>query len=137
MFANNLKSALTSFQRQSLFTVINVVGLAVCFACVLLLTKYLLHETSYDEFHVNSERLYRAWVHENHGDGRTVTNISTPIILAPTLEENYPEVERVMRIDKVNTQVRGGDSSFDETIHLADPGFFTSFSFEWLEGDQD
>src|SRR5690606_14009459 len=132
---NELKSALRNLRRQRLFALVNLCGLAVCFACVLLLGQYLRHETAYDDFHAFSSRLYRAWIHEDHGEGRTFTDISTPIILAPTLEQNFPEIERTVRIAHVTLPVRLEENSFEEEIHLVDMGFLDAFSFEWLAGD--
>src|SRR5690606_24183039 len=129
------KTASRNLMRQRLFTLVNLTGLAVCFACVLLLSQYLRHETSYDEFHAASDRLYRAWIHEDHGEGKTFTDISTPIILAPTLRQNFPEIERLVRVDRVTLSARAGEDTVEEDIHLVDADFLSSFSFEWLAGD--
>jgi putative ABC transport system permease protein len=85
MIINYIKIALRNLFKNPVYSFINVFGLAVGIACCLLIMLYVQNEWSYDTFHSNSDRLYRAWVHEDYGDSEIYFNAVTPAILAPTL----------------------------------------------------
>ena len=59
MLKNYLKVALRTLRRQKGYAAINVLGLALGLACCVLILRYVLHETSYDRFHPNAERIHR------------------------------------------------------------------------------
>ena len=59
MFKNYFIIAIRNFTRYKLFTLINVLGLAIGFACSILILLFILHELSYDQFHENAHRIYR------------------------------------------------------------------------------
>ena len=58
MLISYLKTALRLLLRQRLYTAINIVGLAVGFACSLLILTYVQHELSYEAFNDRADRLY-------------------------------------------------------------------------------
>ena len=45
-------------RNNKLFTFLNIFGLATGFTCCMLITLYIVHETSYDSYHENAGRLY-------------------------------------------------------------------------------
>ena len=58
MLRNYLAAALRGLWRGKLFTVLNVVGLAVGFGAGLLALLYVRHETSYDRFIPDHDRIH-------------------------------------------------------------------------------
>ena len=50
MFRNYLAAALRNFARNRLYAAINVVGLSIGFAAVLLIGLFVWHETTFDRF---------------------------------------------------------------------------------------
>jgi putative ABC transport system permease protein len=48
MLLNYLKIFLRQFSRNSIFTAINLLGLATGLACFVLIRLYVINETSYD-----------------------------------------------------------------------------------------
>jgi putative ABC transport system permease protein len=119
---------------------INVSGLAVGMAGVILIAAYLQEELSYDRFHKNIDRIYRVTASTG---GEEIPNwIGTPALLGPTFQQKFPEIEDFVRIDpfgfKNKTLISFGEKSFYETgFVLADPVLFGVFDFKLLQGDHE
>ncbi|RMB57123.1 ABC transporter permease [Dokdonia sinensis] len=59
MFKNSLRIALRGLKGNPLFTVLNITSLVVGLLVIYIAIGYLKFENSYDEFHQNSDHLYR------------------------------------------------------------------------------
>ena len=59
MFKNLIKVAFRNIWKKKLFSLINIVGLSVGIACFFLITINVRHESSYDKFQKNGDRIYR------------------------------------------------------------------------------
>ncbi|MEX0845282.1 MAG: ABC transporter permease, partial [Balneolaceae bacterium] len=132
MIKNYLKIAFRNLFKNKVYSSINIFGLAVGIACCMLIGLYVYNEWSYDEFHSKSDRLYRAWVHEDYGNDEIYFNSVTPYPLASTLAENIPEVEQTTRFFNFSNLVKIPNEieSTSETISMVDPAFFEMFDFE-------
>lgn len=53
-----IQLALRSLTRFRLYSVINIIGLALSLACVITLSRYIYQETTVDHFHKHLDRLY-------------------------------------------------------------------------------
>lgn len=139
MIKNYIKIALRNLFKHKVYSFINIFGLAVGIACCLLIGLYVQNEWSYDEFHTQSDRLYRAWSHEDYGNDEIYFNSNTPIILASTLENNIPEVEATTRFSNITSLVKrpNQDESTSETVSVVDPAFFEMFDFPLIQGNPD
>jgi putative ABC transport system permease protein len=140
MLRSYLLIALRNFRRQPGFAAINVVGLGVGMAACLLIGLFVWQEQTYDRFHEHADRLHRAWIVEEFGedaDRRTFINISTPVILGPTLEEHFPSIEAVVRVSgfESGNPVGPAGRRFDEPLHFVEARFFDAFTFPLLQGD--
>ncbi|MEX2347683.1 MAG: ABC transporter permease [Balneolaceae bacterium] len=137
MLKNYLKIAFRNLFKNKVYSFINIFGLAVGIACCMLIGLYVYNEWSYDEFHSKSDRLYRAWVHEDYGNDEIYFNSVTPYPLASTLGENIPEVEQTSRFYNFTNLVKLPDQSesTSETISMVDPDFFEMFDFEVINGN--
>jgi putative ABC transport system permease protein len=137
MLKNYFKIAFRNLTKHKVYSVINIFGLAVGIACCVLIGLYVQNEWSYDEFHSKSDRLYRAWVHEDYGNNEIYFNSVSPIVLKPTLEENIPEVESVSRFYNFNNLVKRPDDSEaqSETLSMVDPSFYSMFDFSLIKGN--
>ena len=63
MLKNYLKVALRTLQRNKLFSIINITGLAIGLTCVVLLVLWIQDEVSYDQFHKDIDRIYLTAAH--------------------------------------------------------------------------
>lgn len=134
MLRNYLTIALRHLRKEKTYTFVNVFGLALGVACVLLIFLFVRHEWSFDAFHAKSDRVYRAWGKEDWGEGRDFFYTITPVILAPTLEETIPGVEHTVRVRAFNAVVGPDGHRFSENVRMVDTTFFDVFDFELVEG---
>jgi putative ABC transport system permease protein len=134
MVRNYFKVAIRNLWRQKGFAFINVFGLSVGLACCILIFLYVKEEITFDTFHNKSERIYRAWVLEDYGDGKVFFNTVTPGVLAPTLSSHYNEISKVTRFSNRGGLIRKDGQMFNELIWQAGPEFFDIFDFPVLSG---
>ncbi|MEM9325019.1 MAG: ABC transporter permease [Bacteroidota bacterium] len=127
--------------RSKVYALINLLGLTIGLASVLIIGIYVQFETSYDEFLEDSERIHRIALHRIY-PGRTKDFGTSVAPLAPVLNAHYPEVEVATRLFRIFFQNErtitfpDNDQSFIETKYLfADSLFFDVFSYTFLHGD--
>ena len=65
MLHNYLKISLRNLKRQKAYTLINVLGLALGFACAILIFSFVKYHLGFDAFHSKKDRIYRI-VTEDH-----------------------------------------------------------------------
>ncbi|MGM0945258.1 MAG: ABC transporter permease [Bacteroidota bacterium] len=135
MWRNYLKIAWRNITRSRGYAFINIVGLAVGMAASILILIWVQFETSVDRFHEHSDRIYAIWRNSTM-QGEINTWDYTPAPYAPTMKEQFPEVEEVARISEWDKQLLTHDeNNFYEQVTFTDPGFFRIFSFKAVEGD--
>ncbi|MDB5229875.1 MAG: hypothetical protein JWN76_680 [Chitinophagaceae bacterium] len=135
MLRNYLKVAMRYLVRHKGYTIINILGLAVGITCCILIMLFVKSEWSYDKFHSKSDRLYRAWVKEKY-QKEDFIDITTPVVMAPTLQSNFPEIESTCRVAAFNSIFKSGVTSFNENLRMVDSTFFRVFDFELIKGDR-
>lgn len=139
MLLSHLKLALRSLFRYKMHSLISVLGLAVGFACFIIVFVFIAHEMSYDAFHENVERLYR--IRSDTIEKQTGTRSSYASVyhsMAPLLKDDFPEIEDIVRVHRYLEiiSVRYQDKHFLEgQVYFTDPIFFEFFSFPLKEGD--
>ena len=138
MFKNYFKIAYRNLLRNKTYALINLFGLGISIAAVVLIMLYVRFEFSFDNFHKNEDRLYRISVKTyQEGNLRYDSPIFVPPI-GPAMKRDFPEVETYTRfstdrtsyfyIDKKPIRVSG--------IIYADSTFFDIFNFEMVSGDR-
>jgi putative ABC transport system permease protein len=133
MLSYYFKIAFRSLWKHKGFSALNITGLSIGTAIVILLSLYVWDEWTFDRFHSKSDRIYRAWAKE-HFRGNVFFNTVTPIILGQELSDNFPEVEQVARYYTVNTLAKKGNFSELEKVQTVEPSFFKVFDFKFLRG---
>ncbi len=137
MFKNYLKVAVRNLLKHKTYSLINISGLAVGMACVLLISLYILDELSYDAYHENADKIYRLTA---AFDGESPPGwIGTPAPLAPALKEKFPEIKAHVRVDPFSFSrevllAHGEKRFYEEGFVLADPALFTVFDFKLIKG---
>ena len=118
---------------------ISVLGLAIGFACFIIVFVFIAHEMSYDAFHENAERLYRVRSdltekRSNIRDNYATIRYST----ASLLKSDFPEIEDIVCVRRYGQSwsIHYQDKHFlEDQVYFADPMFFDFFSFPLKEGD--
>jgi putative ABC transport system permease protein len=130
---NYLTVAWRNLVRHKLYSLINVLGLAVGMACGILVFLLLRFEWTYDAFHEKADRIYRVYASAKNPDGTWVKSvISYPL---PPLEDQFPEVVHTLRLQQSAASVNYQNSLFTEVTSFVDPEFFAVFSFPFQYGD--
>lgn len=136
MIRTYIKIAYRNFIKDKFFSVINITGLAVGIAVVLLIALYVIHETSYDRFHGKADRIYRIVMHlEMGGNAADLTSTFPP--LAKAIKADVPEVEEALRLYSLNGRAfRRDDRIFTEDdVLFSGPELFSVFDFKVLAGN--
>src|SRR5690606_10373821 len=114
--------------RSRLYACINLVGLAIGLASVILLELYVQYELSYDDHYADSDRLYRV-SRDIFRDGMQDVRLPTaPPIAAELLEQDFPEIEATTRMYALRVLIGNDDVAFyEDGVRYVDPNFFELF----------
>jgi len=144
MFKNYLKIAWRNVMKSKLFSFINIIGLSVGLTCCMLISLYIINETSYDAYQKDADNIYQLGT-EFTGLGNFKKLPNTPAAMGETMKNVFPEIEQTTRLaglfseDKTLLQYNepnGASKSFYETKgFLADSTFFRMFTYNFIEGD--
>ena len=139
MLKNYLKLAIRNLQRTKGYSFINLFGLTLGLTCCFFLYLYVDDELSYDQFHINKDRIYRV-TFATDGDGQA-TNANGSFGPGATMINDFPEIEKSTRINKSSEDkvlIVANDKKLSEPgFVFADSTFFQVFSFPLLKGDPD
>src|SRR5688572_16320291 len=133
MFKNYLLTAIKNLLKYKLFSLINIVGLAIGLGSTILIGLYVLDELSYDRQYPDAERIYR--VSRDFPTQGLYLAANAPLV-AQLLKEDFAEVEQAARLFGGEVLLSNEDTAFYENnIRFADNEFFDIFAFDWIAGD--
>lgn len=136
MFRNYLTIAVRHLMRHWVYTLVNIVGLAIGMTCVLLIALFIQDELSYDTFHQNGDRIYRVLRETHQENGERLMSAGTSGALGVTLARDFPEVENaVRRMSWSDNLVRYGQNEYYQRFCLASPSLLEIFTFPLVDGD--
>jgi len=91
MLKNYLRSAIRFLKQNKIFAAINAIGLSIALAVSFIILLFVINELSFNHCHKNRKQVYR--VINYYVDFKS--NMSgTPYVLASTLKEEFPQVEK-------------------------------------------
>ncbi|MFW5759530.1 MAG: ABC transporter permease, partial [Cyclobacteriaceae bacterium] len=137
MWKNYIKIGCRNLYKNKVYTLINVIGLAVGLACCLLIFLFVKDELSFDKFQKNRDRIYRIVYHATNG----YDFARVPIPIQPLLQDNFSEIESSARVYSRNLSVHidqnnGMKSSYEEeNVLFADSTINDILTFEILAGN--
>ena len=135
MLKNYFKIAIRNILKQKFYSAINILGLSIGIIGSLFVIIYIKDELSYDKFHDDLDRMYRAVLSAKLGD-QEVDGIYTCPPLARGMVEEIPEVAEATRFNAFDGLVvtYGDDSYTENSVAVADSNFFNFFTFQLIEG---
>jgi putative ABC transport system permease protein len=135
MLRNYLVTALRNLVRHKLYSFINIAGLALGLASVILIALFIRDEISFDKWVPDTANLYR--LDESFTlPGRTP--VATPLAdfpLAALLKDNLPEVTGMTRFWPRPKTVTVNGRAFSQSIAEVDSNFFQIIRFPLAAGD--
>lgn len=141
MFHNYLKVGLRNINKNRVFSLINVFGLAIGLAGALIVFQYVSFELSFNKFHANSKNIYRVSYSKEKNGVESFHTVLTYSGVGPLLKQKFPEVLDFTRLRPFRTITANANVTYlkevfeEDRVYFADPSFLTMFSFEMLEGD--
>ena len=129
MLKNYLVVALRHLWRQKVYSLTNILGLAIGIAFCILTFQYIHNEWTYDTFHENLYRIYRVYEIRKNPNGEIRNSARVPTPLAAALKRDFPEIEKVVRFREEESVVRYKDKMFVENMLFAGPDVFEVFYF--------
>lgn len=95
MFKNYIQTSTRFLKQNKVFASINVFGLSIALATSFIILLFVINELSFDNFHKNKKRIYRVL---NYYVNFKKTTPYTPYVLAPTLKEEFPQIEKAISV---------------------------------------
>ncbi|MDB4285845.1 ABC transporter permease [bacterium] len=138
MFKNYFRTAIRSLLKHKVYSLINILGLAVGIASCVLIAGYIRYELSYDQQHEKADRIYRIVWESN------IPQTRTPHPMSYQMVKDLPQVEAAVSISpiwgpgltKPSFSVRFEEKLFEEKAFLSvDTTFFRVFSFPFVSGN--
>jgi putative ABC transport system permease protein len=123
-------------KKHAGYSFINISGLSVGLATVLLMMIYVLDEYRYDSFYKDSEKIFRIVSKIDMG-GEVIHTAFSPNALSEAIKHDYPQIEYVTRATLFGQEqsLAWGKSEVYTQGLAADQSFFNIFSFKCIEGD--
>ena len=152
MTALNLKQSFRNLQRNKIYSFINLAGLGVSSAFILLVAVYVRHALRMDRYSDTLKNIYRIetndlwdkidtskkigvfdWVTK---DAEVQNQLVTPLVLGEDLKRNLPEIKQFCRIqNEFEPVILTGDKRFKEEenqVAFVDKNFFSFFNLPLL-----
>jgi putative ABC transport system permease protein len=138
MFKFNFRLALRNLLRNKVYSLINIMGLAIGIMSILFIMLWVRDELSFDGWFKNSRNIYRIYWQDEHPQTRT------PHPMTYAMVNDFPEVENAVSLSPVwgegltqpDRLVKYGEKWFEESrIYAADTTFFQIFSFRMIKGN--
>jgi putative ABC transport system permease protein len=124
-----MKSFWNFLKKNKLYGAINLVGLTVSMAFVLLLAVYIQRQLSTDSFQKNADRIYAV---------ASEDNVNMGYWLDKHLKNNFPEIEKGCCVANIASAAAfniNGERVYGSTM-AADSTFFEMFSYDLVEGNK-
>jgi len=143
MLKSYFKIAWRNILRNRTNSIINIAGLAIGIASVILIILYVQDERSYDRFLGNADRIYQVNIDMSTGNQASIGS-NTPPPIGPALKREFPQIEAYTRFysNGLSSMIVSNDASSTIQKHLAEHGllavdsnFLQVFDFALKEGE--
>lgn len=137
MIKNYLKIAWRNLLKNKGFTAINIIGLSLGIGCFIVIAMYVTDELSFDQYHENSDRIFRINSDIKFGG----TDLSMAVSADPmgeALKSDYPEVEEYARLyaSSGSKLIKKGSEYINENLVThADSTIFNVFTLPAIAGN--
>ncbi len=123
MLRNYLLIAWRNLAKNRVFSLINLLGLAIGLAACLSVLQYVTFQLSYDDFHSDAQNLYRIGIEWQAADKPAEKAAQNHNATGPALKRDFPEVVAFARL-----RPWFGDVVVSHTAGL-DPNTFPATAF--------
>ncbi|HEY8937574.1 MAG TPA: ABC transporter permease [Cyclobacteriaceae bacterium] len=136
MLYNSLLIASRNLLKNKIYSFINLAGLATGISAFILLWLYINYEKSYDQFHVNKDRIFRLQQERVNQGNVTQQTVAGCAGAGPDMKNAFAEIEYYVKINKASpVMLYNGVGYKEEHGCFASEDFFKVFSFRLIQGD--
>lgn len=137
MLLKYILAFLRQASRNKVFTILNLLGLSVGMAAFMLLLQFVIYENSFDEFHQDSDQVYRVRYDAYRNGNRMFACAAAVPAVGPAMKNNFPEVlEYSWAFPESGVLTNDQNVSYRERkIQIATPSFLKMFNWEMIAGD--
>ncbi len=134
---NYFKTSTRSLMRNRLFSVINIVGLAISMSVGVLMITYISELLSFDKFHRNSDRIYRVLTEYRSKVSDTSYDLaSTSVLIGKKLKEESTGIDKVLIMKRnLKKDLKKEANVIAVEGHYVTNEFFDLFSFDLISGN--
>lgn len=144
MWKNYIIANLRMLWKNRMHSTINLVGLSLGMTCAIVIFLVVRFELSFDQFHNDTDRIYRI-VTEYQTTNGPIYGAGTTYALPPAVRDDFADLEYVTLVDcnygdpviSVTREDGSVDRYKEHLITFADPEYFSIFKYEWIEGNDD
>ena len=137
MLRNYFKTAWRNLLRHKGYAGINILGLAIGIAACLLILQYVSFELSFEEFHVNKDRIYRVQ-QDRYDKGKLSTQWAAGAYgVGNAFKEAIPEIEDYVKLvsrQELLTEINNQPVKI-KNVFYASASFFKIFTYPLISGD--
>ena len=136
MLRNFFITAIRNIFRDKFYSFINIFGLAVGIAVAIFIMLYVKDELTFDKYNKNYRKIYRLESDFTIA-GKEDKFAATQVPLAPTLKDEYPEIEEYVRFVPAGTLYFKYDNKEfrEDSLFYCDSTVFRVFTYPLLTGD--
>ncbi len=136
MLRNYLRIALRNLTNYKIYSVINIVGLAVGIACFIMIMLFVRDELSYDRYNGHADRIFRPAFTATF-NGREIRSALSPAPMGATIYHDFPEVLEYARMHyEGSCAIRYHNKTFiEQKFFWADSSLFDVFTLPFVAGN--
>jgi len=137
MIRNYLITAWRNIWKYKAVSFINIGGLAIGIAAVILIAVYIQSEASYDHFHKNLNSIYRVGFSSGISDDPAIVSSQFTAPFSEDAQKQFPEIQNHCRVSGSHEAwVLSGEKSIKTSdLKYTDGSFFKMFSFTMSSGN--
>ena len=145
MFSNHLKSTCRILLKNKLFSLINILGLAIGMGASLLIFQYVAFEKSFDRFHKNPENIFRIQYNQFMDGQLQYQKAQSFIPLGEAMTREFSQVTDYTTLFKITDQYdviitnvsdKAKSLKFTESnVYHVKGNFFNIFNLRIIEGN--
>jgi len=144
MYKSNFKIAWRSLVKHKMYSAIKIGGFAIGIAACLLIALFIKDELSYDSTYPEAKRIFRVVAETTEGEFAG-QGVDFPAPFAKALKDEFPEFEKVARINPNSLFTGGGNpirridaaqNTYEEGFTFADQELLDILQIKMIYGDR-
>jgi putative ABC transport system permease protein len=142
MLKNYFTLAIRNLLKRKVYSLINIIGLALGVAVCMIILRYVEFQLSYDSFHANADRIYRTYTTNFANGENRGSQWITGFAEGPSLLADMPEIKAYVRTHPMyggvvisNTNDNRDVRFHEDNIQFTDSTYLEVFTHQPVQGN--